>query len=114
MAIFYDEDDFLESDLIGDDEDDEEQEDIEDLEESLDNEEELPSNDAFLYEKDLDDDLSKLIESKRKTYKFIFNNNEYKGKVLKKLDDSSYIFEVIDKNKNKSLKKIDIRYAIQK
>lgn len=125
MAIFYDEEDFLASDLIVDAlEDDEEIEDddsasVEDPEE-IDKEEENrekqseDENNAYLDNKELEKDLAKTLESKRSLYKFSYKGQDYVGKVLKKIQDDIYIFEVKDSTNNKQLKKVDIRYASQK
>ena len=126
MAIFYDEEDFLASDLIVDAlEDDEEIEDdensasVEDPEE-IDKEEENrekqseDENNAYLDNKELEKDLAKTLESKRSLYKFSYKGQDYVGKVLKKIQDDIYIFEVKDSTNNKQLKKVDIRYVSQK
>ena len=126
MAIFYDEEDFLASDLIVDAlEDDEEIEDDEDSvsvedPEEIDKEEENrekqseDENNAYLDNKELEKDLAKTLESKRSLYKFSYKGQDYIGKVLKKIQDDIYIFEVRDSTNNKQLKKVDIRYASQK
>lgn len=73
------------------------------------------TSESFLSYKNLDKDLQKMLEKDRSLYNFSYKGKTYKGKVLKKIDSSVYIFNVQESaNESYALKKIDINYAIQK